>query len=83
VLGAQIAVPTLDEPVTIKVPPGTSSGTVLRVRNRGVEMPTGGRGDLLVTVEVAVPKRVSGAERDAVEALAGVMEDNPRSHWEV
>jgi molecular chaperone DnaJ len=83
VLGAQIAVPTLEEPVTIKVPAGTQSGKVLRVRNRGVEMPAGGRGDLLVTVEVAVPKRVSGEERRALEALAEVMEDNPRSHWEV
>jgi molecular chaperone DnaJ len=83
VLGAQISVPTLDEPVTIKVPAGTQSGKVLRVRNRGVEMPAGGRGDLLVTVEVAVPKRVSGDEKKAVEALAEVMEENPRSHWEV
>jgi molecular chaperone DnaJ len=83
VLGAQISVPTLDEPVTIKVPAGTPSGKVLRVRGRGVEHAKGPRGDLLVTVEVAVPKRVSGDEKKAVEALAEVMEENPRSHWEV
>jgi molecular chaperone DnaJ len=83
VLGAQITVPTLDEPVTIKVPAGTPSGKVLRVRGRGVENAKGGKGDLLVTVEVAVPHRLSGDEKKAVEVLAETMDWNPRSHWEV
>jgi molecular chaperone DnaJ len=83
VLGAQITVPTLDEPVTIKVPAGTPSGKVLRVRGHGVEHVKGAKGDLLVTVEVAVPKRVHGDEKKALEALAEVMHENPRAHWEV
>jgi molecular chaperone DnaJ len=79
-LGAEVKVPTLDgPPVTIKVPPGTRSGRTFRVKGRGV--PTAkGAGDLLVTVEVAVPSKLSGEERKAVEALAAATSESPRSH---
>jgi molecular chaperone DnaJ len=40
----------------------------------------GGSGDLLVTVEVAVPQRLTDAEREAVEALAAATTDSPRRH---
>ena len=81
VLGAEVKVPTLDgAPVTVRIPPGTPSGRTLRVRGQGVPGPRGGRGDLLVTVEVAVPQRVGTDERKAVEALAASMEGNPRAH---
>ena len=57
-LGTTLTVPTLDGNVSLRVPAGTASGQTLRVRGRGV--PGKGRaGDLLVTVEVAVPKRGS------------------------
>ena len=69
-LGAEIKVPTLDGPsVTLRVPPGTRSGRTFRVKGRGVPAPSGA-GDLLVTVEVAVPSALSPEEREAVEALA-------------
>jgi molecular chaperone DnaJ len=83
VLGAEVKVPTLDgAPVTVRVPPGTPSGRVLRMRGHGVPRRGGGRGDLLVTVEVAVPTHVSAKERKAVEALAKSMNGNanPRTH---
>jgi molecular chaperone DnaJ len=67
-LGATITVPTLDRPVTLKVPAGTRSGQTLRVRGRGVPA-VGGPGDLLVTIEVAVPTALSDAGRKAIEAL--------------
>lgn len=79
-LGADIVVPTTgEEPVTIRVPPGTRSGRTFRVRGRGVE----GRratGDLLVTVEVAVPQSMTDAERKALEAYAATNGESPRSH---
>ena len=58
-LGTTITVPTLDEPVTLRVPPGTSPGTHLRVKGRGV--PAGAKsgasaGDLLVRIDVTVPR---------------------------
>jgi molecular chaperone DnaJ len=67
-LGAKVTVPTLDGPVTVKVPPGSKSGKTLRVRGRGVPA-SSGVGDLLVTVEVAVPDRLSEEARKSVEAL--------------
>jgi len=79
-LGGEIKVPTLDgPPVTIKVPPGTRSGRTFRVKGRGVPKPKGA-GDLLVTVEVAVPAKLSSEERKAVEALAAATSESPRSH---
>ncbi|MEW6155617.1 MAG: molecular chaperone DnaJ [Actinomycetota bacterium] len=79
VLGADIAVPTLSEPVTLKVPPGTRSGRTFRVRGRGVATAKG-VGDLLATVEVSVPTRLSSAEREAIEALAAASGESPRAH---
>jgi molecular chaperone DnaJ len=81
-LGADIKVPTLEgPPVTIKVAPGTRSGRTLRVKGKGV--PADGNkpaGDLLVTVEVAVPAKLSSAERKAIEALAAASPESPRAY---
>ena len=81
-LGATITVPTLDKPVNLKVPPGTRSGRIFRVKEHGVPVRTGA-GDLLVTVEVAVPQKLTEAEREAIEALASASNSNggsPRAH---
>jgi molecular chaperone DnaJ len=70
ILGTTVEVPTLDEPVTLKVPAGTQGGTTLRVRGRGV--PAGGKhaaGDLLVTLNVTVPKKLTKEQRALVERL--------------
>ncbi|WP_341359444.1 DnaJ C-terminal domain-containing protein [Georgenia sp. M64] len=70
-LGATIEVPTLDgSPVKVKIPAGTPSGRTLRVRRKGVDVPKGFDGDLLVTVNVVVPNKLSSAARDAVKAFA-------------
>jgi len=80
-LGADIKVPTLDgPPVTLRIPAGTPSGRTLRVKGHGVPKREGGRGDLLVTVEVAVPQALGDAERRAVEALAEATTGSPRQH---
>jgi len=78
-LGATIQVPTLGgEPVKLKVAPGTPSGRVLRVKGRGVTTKNG-TGDLLATVQVAVPSHLSDKQREAVEALAATLPDeDPR-----
>ncbi|KQY21995.1 molecular chaperone DnaJ [Cellulomonas sp. Root485] len=66
-LGATIEVPTLDgSTVRVRVPEGTPSGRVLRVKGKGVP---GGKGDLLITVQVVVPQRLSSAAREAVQAF--------------
>jgi molecular chaperone DnaJ len=78
-LGATITVPTLDKPVSLKVPAGTRSGRTFRVRNHGVHNGSS-TGDLLVTVEVAVPKELSDDERAAIEKLAAASSESPRRY---
>ncbi|MCW2778002.1 MAG: chaperone protein DnaJ [Frankiales bacterium] len=79
-LGAQVPVPTPDGPVTLKVPPGTTTGRTFRVRGRGVARKSGAAGDLLVTVEVAVPKEMSQEAREALERYAVAAPHDPRAH---
>jgi molecular chaperone DnaJ len=81
-LGANITVPALDGPVTLKVPAGTESGRTFRVRGRGAPKSGGGRGDLLVTVEVAVPRKLSKAQRKLLEQLAASDDGRVRAHLE-
>ena len=80
-LGTQVTVPTLDAPVTLKVPAGTQPGTTMRVKGRGVPAGTGKKavaaGDLLVTIDVTVPKKLSDQERAAIESLAEAMAPAP------
>ena len=79
-LGADVKVPTMEGQVTVRIPPGTPSGRVLRVRGKGVQADgKGGNGDLLVTVDVQVPVNLNGEQRDAVEGLAKALDDDPRA----
>jgi molecular chaperone DnaJ len=79
-LGADVRVPTLDNQVTVRIPAGTPSGRVLRVRGRGVAGDNGrAPGDLLVTVDVQVPEQLNDEQREAVEALAQAFEGDPRA----
>jgi molecular chaperone DnaJ len=77
-LGTTVRVPTLDRSVTLKVPPGTASGRTFRVRGRGVPKRTGGAGDLLVTVDVAVPANLTPEARELLEKYAFAQPDDPR-----
>ncbi|WP_122981837.1 molecular chaperone DnaJ [Actinoplanes teichomyceticus] len=70
VLGTDLRVPTLDNPVTLRVPAGTPSGRKLRARGKGVVRKEGQAGDLIVTVEVQIPPGVTGEARDALEKFA-------------
>ena len=61
-LGCAVDVPTLDGPVTLQVPPGSSSGRLLRLRDRGLEMDDR-RGDQLVEIVIVIPADLGDAER--------------------
>ncbi len=76
-LGTTIRVPTLDGAVSLKVPAGTPSGRTLRVRGRGAPK-RGGHGDLLVTVDVAVPAKLTDDAKEALEKYAALVSDDPR-----
>ena len=79
VLGATIQVPTLGgEPVKLKVAPGTPNGRVLRVKGRGV-VTAKSEGDLLATVEIAVPSHISDKAKKALESFEELLPDeDPR-----
>lgn len=78
-LGATVEVPTLDgDRVRVKIPEGTPSGKVLRVKGRGLAVKDG-HGDLLVTVAVHVPSRLARKAKEALQAFAlHTAKDDPR-----
>ena len=78
-LGASVEIPTPEGPVALKVPSGTESGKLLRVKGRGAPHLKGnGRGDLLARVKVTVPKKLSKAEKEALEGYQRVSREQPR-----
>src|SRR6266496_833895 len=69
-LGAEIKVPGhRTMPVNVRIPAGTPNGRTFRVRGKGVRRPDGTVGDLLVTVDVQVPKQLNDEEREAIETF--------------
>jgi curved DNA-binding protein len=74
VLGGEVEVPTLEGPVGIKVPPGTPPGQTFRLRGHGLPRleAGGGRGDLLATLGVAIPKKLNARARELFEELRGL-----------
>ena len=69
-IGANVSVPTPDGPVTVKVKPGTTDGTMLRVKGKGAPKLKGsGQGDVLARVKIQVPKRLNKKQRELLEEL--------------
>ena len=82
-LGTQIVVPTPEgKKVSIKVPAGCESGTVLKVKGKGApRLGTGatGTGDLLLTLHVAVPKTLNDKQKEALEAFQAATSEEVRA----
>jgi molecular chaperone DnaJ len=75
-LGAELDIPTLEGRVSLKVPPGTQSGTVLRVRGKGLpDVHDGRAGDLLVRIVVETPADLTPAQRKALEEVTRMIGD--------
>lgn len=68
-LGTTAAVETLDGVVHVRVPAGTESGSILRIRGKGVPRAHGGRGDLLITCAIKMPKKLSHKAKQLLEEL--------------
>ena len=78
-LGATVEIPTPDGPVALKVPGGTPSEKLLRVKGHGApKLKGGGRGDLLARIKVTVPTKLTKAEREALEAYDKASRERPR-----
>ncbi|HVF08708.1 MAG TPA: DnaJ C-terminal domain-containing protein, partial [Actinomycetota bacterium] len=77
-LGANVQVPTLNGPVTLKVPAGTPNGKTFRIKGRGAPKARGGHGDLLVTTQVEVPGKLSKEQKELLRQLQEQQTDSPR-----
>jgi len=78
-LGAEVTVPTLKGRVSLRIPPETQNGRVIRLAGQGMPRAPGGHGDLYVTVKVVLPTKLSDKERELVTELAASRADeDPR-----
>jgi molecular chaperone DnaJ len=78
-LGAKIEVPTIDGRSLVRIPPGTNSGSTLRLREKGVPSARGGaRGDQYVEIQVVVPKPTDERVRNLMKELEKIEPENPR-----
>jgi len=78
-MGATVEIPTPDGRVSLKVPAGSADGKLLRVKGRGTpKLKEHGRGDLLARVRVDVPKKLTKAQREALEGFRNASKSNPR-----
>jgi molecular chaperone DnaJ len=82
VLGADIVLPTLDGPISLKVPAFSESGRLLRVRGRGTpKLGERTRGDLFARLRITTPESITDDERDLLETLSDISSENPRAHF--
>jgi molecular chaperone DnaJ len=78
-LGATVEVPTpYGQRLSLKVPAGSEDGKLLKLRGHGAPGLKGGKGDLVARLRVAVPKKLSKKEREAIEALQKASREDPR-----
>jgi len=79
-LGAKVDVPTPRGTVSLRVPPGTSSGAKLRVKGHGVTPREGPQGDLLAEIQIVLPEKLDEQEREAIRQIGDRHPQNPRAN---
>jgi molecular chaperone DnaJ len=80
-LGAELSVPTLEGEERLKIPEGTQSGSVFRLKGKGLASLNGrGRGDQFVTVQVATPTKLNREQRKLLERLAETSQADNRPY---
>jgi molecular chaperone DnaJ len=79
-LGAEIEIPTLEGTHKLKIPEGTQSGTVFKIRGKGIPVLNGhGKGDLVVDVKVQVPTKLTKRQKELLTELGETtkIDNNP------
>ncbi|MBV9886071.1 MAG: J domain-containing protein [Acidobacteria bacterium] len=77
-LGSKVEVPTIDGRSLVRIPPGTNSGSTLRLREKGVQGRNGTRGDEYVEIQVIVPKPTDERVRNLMKELEQIEPEDPR-----
>lgn len=78
VLGAKVKIPTLEGTASLRIPPGTQGGARLRLSGKGLRGKHGKRGDIFVTIRVAIPDHPTAREKELFEQLANESTFEPR-----
>ena len=78
-LGTALTVPTLEGQARVKVPPGSSTGQLIRLRRQGYPAADGSRGDMFAEVRIEIPKSLSAEERTLMQKLSQVSRFSPRA----
>ena len=78
-LGGTATLPTLDGPVTVKIPPGSSSGRQIRLRGKGFPQPQGRSGDLLAEIKIVLPPELTEEEEALLRELGEISNFDPRN----
>lgn len=78
ITGAEVEVPTIDGSVMMKIPPGVSTGSKLRIKGKGAGA-RGRRGNQIINLKIVMPKEVDPALKNAVENLKSQFNYNPRN----
>ena len=79
-LGKRVKLDSIDENVTIYIPPGIQSGEKIRIAQKGYKDGQGSRGDLVAEVKTVVPKQLTDKERELFEQLKEISKFNPRGN---
>jgi DnaJ-class molecular chaperone len=78
-VGGRVTIPNIEGKTTVKIPPGTQSGQMLKIKEKGVRhIKGGGRGDMYAVIKVVVPKDLSSRTRELFEEIEKVSPYNPR-----
>ena len=77
-LGKRVSIDSIDDTVSLYVPPGIQSGEIVRIPQKGYKDGRGSRGDLIAEVKTVVPKKLTEDERELFEKLKNISEFNPR-----
>ena len=78
-LGKRVSIDSLEEPVNVCIPPGIQTGEHIKIANKGYKDGQGGKGDLVATVKILVPKHLTKEEKELFEKLKDVSTFNPRN----
>ncbi len=79
-LGAEVTVPTLKGRVSLRVPPETQNGRVIRLAGQGMPRTGGGHGDLFVTAKIVLPTKLSDEDRECIRKIGEHHGEDPRRH---